>query len=64
MSIAGGDGRTTGGHLAEGSIIYTTAEIVIGELRGTRFRRVTDPATTDKELEVTSEPPPQPPLNH
>ena len=57
VSIADGDGRTTGGHLAEGSIIYTTAEIVIGELRGNRFRRVTDPETTYKELEVGSEPP-------
>ena len=52
LSVSDATGRTIGGHLAEGSIVYTTAEIVIGELEGARFRREVDPATTYKELVV------------
>lgn len=32
-------GRTLGGHLVEGCIIYTTAEIIIGVLPGVVYRR-------------------------
>ncbi len=42
----------SGGHLAEGSLVYTTAEVVIVELVGARFRREIDPATSYKELVV------------
>jgi predicted DNA-binding protein with PD1-like motif len=52
ISVSDSTGRTVGGHLAEGSIVYTTAEIVIGELEGMRFRRETDPATSYKALVV------------
>lgn len=52
VSISDASGRTFGGHLGEGSIVYTTAEVVIGELSGARFTRQTDPATTYKELKI------------
>jgi predicted DNA-binding protein with PD1-like motif len=52
ISVADGTGRTVGGHLGAGSTVYTTAEIVIGELEGTRFRREIDHATTYKELVI------------
>ena len=45
-------GRTIGGHLGAGSIVYTTAEIVVADLKGARFRRELDPATTFKELVI------------
>ena len=52
VSVSDGAGRTIGGHLAAGSSVYTTAEIVIGEIAGAAFKRETDPATTYKELVV------------
>lgn len=52
ISVADGTGRTIGGHLGAGSTVYTTAEIVIGDLSGSRFRREIDPGTTYKELVV------------
>lgn len=52
VSVSDATGRTLGGHLGEGSIVYTTAEVVIGELSGARFTREVDPATTYKELKV------------
>ncbi len=52
LSISDGTGRTIGGHLKEGSVIYTTAEIVIGILPGVEFRREPDPATGYPELTI------------
>ncbi|MDP9193448.1 MAG: DNA-binding protein [Acidobacteriota bacterium] len=52
ISVSDASGRTFGGHLAEGSLVYTTAEVVIVELVGARFRREIDPATSYKELAV------------
>ncbi|MDF1813231.1 MAG: DNA-binding protein [Verrucomicrobiales bacterium] len=39
ISIADGKGKVTGGHLKEGSEIYTTAEVVIGILHDWEFSR-------------------------
>lgn len=50
LSVSDSSGRTFGGHLSEGSLVYTTAEVVIGDLVGARFARETDPATASKEL--------------
>jgi predicted DNA-binding protein with PD1-like motif len=47
------NGRVTGGHLMDGCIIYTTAEIVIGEAPGIEFRRAEDIETGFKELKIT-----------
>jgi len=45
-------GNTIGGHLLEGNLVYTTAEIVLGEAESLRFSREVDPVTTYKELTV------------
>lgn len=52
LSISDGTGKTIGGHLVEGCIIYTTAEIVIGELKGVRFTREKDAQTGYQELRI------------
>jgi uncharacterized protein len=51
ISISDPAGQTFGGHLMEGSLIYTTAEIVLGDLDELVFRRPVDPQTTYDELE-------------
>lgn len=53
LSLSDGQGRTIGGHLMEGCLIYTTAEIVIGEAEHLLFSRPFDPETGYPELEVT-----------
>jgi uncharacterized protein len=52
ISISDSKGKTIGGHLAEGNIIYTTAEIVIGEITDVKFLRKLDSTTTYNELSV------------
>ncbi|MDX2283564.1 MAG: PPC domain-containing DNA-binding protein [Bacteroidia bacterium] len=52
IALAGRDGSVTGGHLLDGCLIYTTAEVVIGELPGYAFRRLHDPDTGYAELAV------------
>lgn len=53
MSVADKDGKVIGGHLMDGSIIYTTAEIIIGEANDLIFTRERDSVTTYKELKIT-----------
>ncbi|MCL4301902.1 MAG: DNA-binding protein [Anaerolineae bacterium] len=53
ISLSDGQGRTMGGHLMTGCLVYTTAEIVIGEADGLLFSRPFDPETGYPELEVT-----------
>ena len=52
ISIADNTGQMTGGHLMEGCIIYTTAEIVLTESAQFIFSRKTDSSTGWKELSV------------
>jgi uncharacterized protein len=52
LSISDSQGTLYGGHLQEGSLIYTTAEIVLGELEGQVFRRILDPETGYDELVI------------
>ena len=52
ICIADATGKTIGGHLSEGCIIYTTAEIVIGESKEWVFTRENDGTTEWKELQV------------
>ena len=42
IAISDKEGNVFGGHLGEGCIIETTAEIVIGELEGVKFTRKSD----------------------
>ena len=44
------DGRAYGGHLVEGSIVFTTMEIVLAETSGLALTRGTDPITQAAEL--------------
>lgn len=54
MAVSDEKGVTTGGHLLEGCIVFTTVELVIGEAVGQIFHRETDPLTTFKELSIQS----------
>jgi uncharacterized protein len=52
ISISDHAGSTLGGHLLEGCIIYTTAEVVLGTDQQFIFDRELDPATGWRELNV------------
>lgn len=52
LAVSDSTGRTIGGHLLDGNIVYTTAELVIGVLPELDFRRETDPVSTYQELAV------------
>lgn len=52
IAISDEHGVTHGGHLWDGSLIYTTAEIVIGVPENVQFVREIDPQTTYDELVV------------
>ena len=52
ISISDKDGHTFGGHLKENNIIYTTAEIVIGELPQLSFSEVNNPGEDWPELKI------------
>lgn len=52
ISISDSTGKTIGGHLADGNIIYTTAEIVIGTSKNLVFTREKDGTTEWEELQV------------
>lgn len=52
MSISDSLGQVTGGHLLADNLVYTTAEIVIGESREYVFRRANDGTTDYEELQV------------
>jgi hypothetical protein len=50
LSVADGRGRTRGGHLALGSEVYTTLELVLLVLDDVALPREVDPTTTYREL--------------
>jgi uncharacterized protein len=52
MSVANSQGVVIGGHVVDGCIIYTTAEIVIGILPDLQFDRSPDPQTGFLELSI------------
>ncbi|EHC13859.1 PPC domain-containing DNA-binding protein [Fischerella thermalis] len=52
IAIADKEGKTIGGHLDNGCIIYTTAEIVIGYTEEFAFTRKVDEQTGHQELEI------------
>lgn len=55
LAIADAQGQTRGGHVLSGCRVYTTAEIVLADLRGLRFQRVPDPQTGYRELAISPE---------
>lgn len=52
LSLSDGQGRTIGGHLQPGCLIYTTAEIVVGDIDNLAFSRTFDPETGYPELTI------------
>jgi predicted DNA-binding protein with PD1-like motif len=50
ISVSDSTGQTTGGHLLEGNLIYTTAEIVVIDLKDIEFKREPDSTFGYKEL--------------
>lgn len=52
LAISDCTGRTLGGHLMDGNLVYTTAEIVITASTKLQFTRETDATTGWKEMEV------------
>ena len=52
MAVSDGDGRTMGGHVTEGNIVYTTLVIVIQEHLRYRYRREMDESTHHAELVI------------
>ncbi|MEH1819671.1 MAG: PPC domain-containing DNA-binding protein [Nostoc sp.] len=52
IAISDREGKTIGGHLDDGCIIYTTAEIVIGASEKFTFNRTFDQETGYQELEI------------
>ena len=56
IAVANSTGSVIGGHLCPGSLVRTTAELVIGLLPEWWFRRELDPATGYAELEIKAQP--------
>jgi len=53
ISISDSTGETIGGHLMDGCIVYTTAEIVLLSSDNFEFKREKDGSTPWEELQVT-----------
>jgi len=52
IAVTDSNGGVIGGHLCAGSLVRTTAELVIGLLPDWRFNPVLDPTTGDAELQI------------
>ena len=52
LAVSDGQGVTLGGHLADGSIVFTTAEIIIADLTDLKFDLVDDSRTGYRELTI------------
>ncbi len=52
ISISDNAGKTLGGHLMEGSKVYTTLEVAVGSVNDVAFKREHDSASTYDELKV------------
>lgn len=52
MMVSDAEGQCIGGHVAEGCIVHTTAELVLLLLPGLRFDRRPDPTTGYPELAI------------
>jgi predicted DNA-binding protein with PD1-like motif len=52
ISVSDSTGTTIGGHLEDGNIIYTTAELVLLNNKKLHFTRAIDPETSYYELKI------------
>jgi hypothetical protein len=57
ITVADSSGTVIGGHLCAGSLVRTTAELVIGLLPEWQFRRELDPAIGHAELQIKARDP-------
>ncbi len=55
LSVADATGRVIGGHVAEGCVVRTTAEVLLALLPGWDFSREPDPSTGFAELVLRRE---------
>ena len=53
IAVSDSKGAVIGGHLCAGSLVRTTAELVVGLLPEWRFRRELDPVTGYAELRIS-----------
>jgi predicted DNA-binding protein with PD1-like motif len=53
ISVSDRKGKTLGGHLMAGSLVFTTLEVALGEMTDITFSRELDPVSTFKELRVS-----------
>ena len=56
MSVSDAQGRVSGGHVARGCIVRTTAELLLVLLPGHRFSRELDSSTGYAELQIINAP--------
>jgi len=52
MAVSDGDGKTVGGHLMPGNVVYTTLVVAIDEHTRLRYRRVENPKTKTRDLVI------------
>jgi predicted DNA-binding protein with PD1-like motif len=52
ISVSDSTGKTIGGHLLPNNLVYTTAEIIIGESKNLLFTRENDGSTPWEELQI------------
>lgn len=57
MSVADANGSVSGGHVARGCIVRTTAELLLAQLPAHRFSRELDPETGFMELRISGQEP-------
>jgi predicted DNA-binding protein with PD1-like motif len=55
ISVSDSTGKTIGGHLLENNLVYTTAEIVVGESSNLLFTREKDGSTPWEELQIKNQ---------
>lgn len=51
LSISDSTGKTLGGHLLDGCLVYTTAELILVKLPQLEFKRTEDEKTGYRELD-------------
>jgi uncharacterized protein len=56
ITVADAHGSVLGGHLCSGSLVRTTAEVLIARLPQWQLRRVLDPSTRYLELQISPRP--------
>jgi predicted DNA-binding protein with PD1-like motif len=52
IALSDAEGKVVGGHLSDGTLVYTTLELVLGVYPGLSFQRVQDIKTGYKELNI------------